>query len=394
MGANLYVSPQGDNQNSGLDADHPLQTISYACAIILADNLNPRTIYLSEGLYSPTANSEAFPIHLPDYVSLQGNDELDTILDAEGSTTVFLLFDCSDVNLNNLTIINGYDNFYGGGIYSCYSNACLDHVTIANCHSDNYGGGISSRSSDLKLINVTITQNSSANVGGGICISESSTDSLTIINSILWENYPYEIEFFEVYPSPTLTIAFTDISGREEGINSYGSNTTVNWLVGNTEIDPLFVDANAGDFSLSEHSICIDSGIAYFEYEGEILIDVSENEYYGRTPDLGSHEYFFDKIEIEELPPGINKLIAYPNPFNPETNIMFYVEESGLVDLSIYNIKGQRVRKLMAGYVDAGEHRVVWDGRDENGDKTGSGVFVGRLKFGDRIAIRKMLMLK
>ncbi len=73
---------------------------------------------------------------------------------------------------------------------------------------------------------------------------------------------------------------------------------------------------------------------------------------------------------------------------------MFYVEESGFVDLDIYNIRGQKVRKLMAKFVDAGEHRVIWDGRDDDGDKTGSGVFFGRLKFGDRIAIRKLLMLK
>jgi predicted outer membrane repeat protein len=391
VGADLYVSPQGDNQNSGLDADHPLQTISYACAIILADELSPRTICLSEGLYSPTANSEAFPIHLPDYVTLQGNDETDTVLDAEGCTTVFLLFDCSDVNLNDLTIINGYDDFYGGGIYSFFSNACLDHVTIANCHSDNFGGGISSRHSQLKLINVTITQNSSANVGGGICVSDCGSDSLTIINSIFWENYPHEIDFFDVYPSPTLTIAFTDISGGEEGLNSYESNTIVNWLIGNTEIDPLFVDANAGDFSLSENSICIDSGIAYFEYNGEALIDVSENEYYGRTPDLGSHEYFIDEIETDELITQNSKLKiqSYPNPFNPETNIVFELSADSDVLIEIYNIKGQKVTTLVDAPYKAGRHQFTW-----KAENLSSGIYLlNMIAEGDNTQ-KKLILLK
>jgi len=46
-----------------------------------------------------------------------------------------------------------------------------------------------------------------------------------------------------------------------------------------------------GNYHLTEYSFCIDNGIAYFEYEGEVLVDLSEDEYWGIAPDMGAYEY-------------------------------------------------------------------------------------------------------
>ncbi|MCP4581858.1 MAG: hypothetical protein GY839_09570, partial [candidate division Zixibacteria bacterium] len=62
INADLYVSPDGDDANSGLSPDDPLRTIHFALTVILANSLNPHTIYLADGIYSSDNNGEFFPI--------------------------------------------------------------------------------------------------------------------------------------------------------------------------------------------------------------------------------------------------------------------------------------------------------------------------------------------
>ena len=90
-----------------------------------------------------------------------------------------------------------------------------------------------------------------------------------------------------------------------------------------------------------------------------------------------------------------NTLIGnYPNPFNPETKISYSLAKEGNAELTIYNIKGQKVKTLMNDHVDAGEHSVIWNGKDKNGTDVSSGVYFCRLKTVDGVQNRKMLLLK
>ena len=91
-----------------------------------------------------------------------------------------------------------------------------------------------------------------------------------------------------------------------------------------------------------------------------------------------------------------NKLSAqnYPNPFNPETTIKFGIREAEFGTLEIFNIKGQKVKTLVNGILEAGEHTVVWNGTDDTGQKVGSGVYLYRLNIGDKSLTQKILMLK
>ena len=85
----------------------------------------------------------------------------------------------------------------------------------------------------------------------------------------------------------------------------------------------------------------------------------------------------------------------YPNPFNPATTIPLAVPaEAGDVDLTIYNVLGQPVRQVWAGPLAAGEHRLSWDGRDEQGQLVAAGVYMVRLRQGDQTRIRKMVKLE
>lgn len=85
----------------------------------------------------------------------------------------------------------------------------------------------------------------------------------------------------------------------------------------------------------------------------------------------------------------------YPNPFNPETNILYSIIGNGIVELSIYNIKGQLVKELVNSSMNAGEHNIVWNGKDSVGRKVGSGLYFYKLKLnGKTIDTKKMMLLK
>jgi len=87
-------------------------------------------------------------------------------------------------------------------------------------------------------------------------------------------------------------------------------------------------------------------------------------------------------------------LTNYPNPFNPETTIRFDVLKEGDVSIDIFNVKGQRVRSLVNGSYHRGSHSVVWNGVDDKGNTVGSGVYFYRMRTGDTIQTRRMMLLK
>ncbi len=85
---------------------------------------------------------------------------------------------------------------------------------------------------------------------------------------------------------------------------------------------------------------------------------------------------------------------AYPNPFNPSTTLSFSLEEQGTVNLDIFNQKGQKVRTLLSDAMPAGEHRLQWNGTDDNGRNVASGLYFYRMKSGKYSSTRKMILMK
>ncbi len=85
----------------------------------------------------------------------------------------------------------------------------------------------------------------------------------------------------------------------------------------------------------------------------------------------------------------------YPNPFNPETTIPYELSSDAIVSLTIYNIAGQVVRRLVDGEaLAAGQYQAVWDGRSESGAGVASGMYFYLLHAGDYVAKRKMVLLR
>ncbi len=88
----------------------------------------------------------------------------------------------------------------------------------------------------------------------------------------------------------------------------------------------------------------------------------------------------------------------YPNPFNPSTNISYHLPASSQVNISIFNIQGQRVLTLKKGFQTAGFHKILWNAHNEKGIKCTNGIYFCKIivKSGERTISKssKMLLLK
>ena len=85
---------------------------------------------------------------------------------------------------------------------------------------------------------------------------------------------------------------------------------------------------------------------------------------------------------------------ASPNPFNPVTTLSYGVPRETEVHLAVYNVAGRLVRTLVDGGVEAGYHTVVWDGRDDAGVPTSSGVYFCRMESDGFTGTTKLVLLK
>lgn len=84
----------------------------------------------------------------------------------------------------------------------------------------------------------------------------------------------------------------------------------------------------------------------------------------------------------------------FPNPFNPETTIAFYLPEVELVTITIYDSRGKRVRQLVNDKLEHGKHQIPWNGHNDQNEAVGSGLYFYKMTAGKKSFIKKMVLLK
>jgi hypothetical protein len=565
----IYVSTNGDNNNSGISPLEPLQSIAYALVKIRSDSLMHKAIHVSDGVYSVSQNNQYFPLHIKSYVDIIGESRENTILDAElsggfimgqdpqrnykianlslknarnqydvavtqnsnalldnilitnhidNNNEAFkaLRFDFNDVSLNNIIVVN---NQFAGSVYfysqkfgnefsitnsifrnnepsitSCNQLRCYYNrihydslnVNVINSEiSDNIDGStewlpttsaiLIASETNANIVNCTIGNNETLEIGAAVQLHDES--EVSIINSILYGNIPYQICLNGTWGPNILNANNSLIEGGIANILNIGNNY-INWDYETMlDEDPLWLGLGAEwPYALSENSPCIDTGTLDLPY-GVVLpaydlagnprvcgngIDMGAYEFPGIAapinleiidatlswqlpvgylasgfniyldgefqttlssmimeytfPDLiegntyiagvsalyGTEETVIINLEFiydpvgteEEIPIPQIQVTNYPNPFNPETKIVFNLPEEGNVKLEIFNIKGQKVKTLLDCYMSPGRSEMIWNGKDDNGKRVSSGVYFYQFVTEKKTITKKMILIK
>ncbi len=84
----------------------------------------------------------------------------------------------------------------------------------------------------------------------------------------------------------------------------------------------------------------------------------------------------------------------YPNPFNPSTQISFELSSAQYVTLAVFDITGREIKTLSNGVLESGSHTFSWKGNDENGQLMPTGVYLYRLESAQKVATKKMVLMK
>ena len=103
----------------------------------------------------------------------------------------------------------------------------------------------------------------------------------------------------------------------------------------------------------------------------------------------GSHQ-----MKIKAIPDEYALHHNYPNPFNPTTTILYDVPKEGLVSLTIYDLMGREITKLMNTRMDAGYYSMQWNGRNSFGSMVSAGVYFYQIQINGFVQTKKMLLLK
>ena len=112
------------------------------------------------------------------------------------------------------------------------------------------------------------------------------------------------------------------------------------------------------------------------------------------TPNIAYKGTGEQVTQTSGLPQTFSLEQNYPNPFNPDCEIRYALPADAEVNLSVYNMLGQKVTTLVEEYQTAGHKTVHWNGTDENGNKVASGIYFYRIKAGDYTESKKMILMK
>jgi len=147
---------------------------------------------------------------------------------------------------------------------------------------------------------------------------------------------------------------------------------------GNISEDPLFCDAENGDFTIrDDYSPCAPANNPECGLIGALGVDC--------IPILG--------VGDSLTPLAIHLEQAFPNPFNPSTTIRFSLPVTQAVRLNVYAVDGKHIAALVNEQRPPGPHSVTWNGTDDNGQPAASGTYVYRLEAGEFVEAKRLTLV-
>ena len=265
---------------------------------------------------------------------------------------------------------------------------------------------------------------------------------MRLLNQLAWRNN----DVAEIHFNPS-QVDSTEIRGYDDNYNSYYAKDLYGWAfdqgdflfmnISNDTLSIVLEADNPGccdyDFTIMDGNLHArnyqtdgGSGLDYetdpeyqvllWEFDDEISIPTNMDDYFAATDTLrfssglvNSQNEFFEILPhsvlqvlksntvstnnaIEPEQYSINNI--YPNPFNPSTTISFFLPIRSQVELSVYNILGNKIATLENEIFDRGLHHKIWKGKDNNGVNVGSGVYFCKMKSENFQQVKKLTILK
>jgi hypothetical protein len=129
---------------------------------------------------------------------------------------------------------------------------------------------------------------------------------------------------------------------------------------------------------------------------GSLLVDDMHKigEYSFKPGDGIKYLTVVRKAGTAVLPNAFHLAQNYPNPFNPSTSIEYSIGKQTEVTIAVFNMLGQKVKELVNGTQPAGDYRVTWDGADNSGMSSATGIYFYRMQAGDYMISKKMVLMK
>ena len=316
-----------------------------------------------------------------------------------GATESAIYVDNSDCDVIDNLIHHNQGSALGAGIELLdVADLVVSGNFITNNTSSGLTGGIS-MTNGYPFIHNNIIVNNTANTAGAFSIKQNSNPVLT--NNTIAGNVGVNGAFLLFNSHPTLVNCIVQTEGNIFAIIASSATVTYSCLSGgydgegNIDADPMFVTPSEGygsefdgmtaDWRLMAGSLCIDAGDPNVVY----------NDLDGSRCDMGAFgwngfpDYGLTDNDNNNISPIVSELKAYPNPFNPLTNISFSLSEPSEITLDVFNIKGQLIENLAHSRFEAGDHQISW-----NADNFASGIYFIRLNNGSGINFSKVILMK
>ena len=256
---------------------------------------------------------------------------------------------------------NGKDEVYAAGYYSNELYAIVDSDGDAN----NLG------STETAIIASGVNHGASATAGFGVFVGGNNTGT--------------DIYKFDLAPggSPSNPADWTEAA--------YGFDNSLSGFVVKLASGVDFDNDGAKEVALAYMSVA----------DSLQVIDGTDTTMILNTGAFGVRTAEWDASmvsirDVKIIMPDDYKLAQnYPNPFNPSTRIEYFLPVNNTISLTIYNMLGKEIVKLVDNKLTrAGSHNIVWNGRDKNGLKVGSGTYFYELKYGNFSKTRQMVLMK
>ena len=446
INSDLFVSVDGNNNNSGLSFENAFKTIEHALSKIFADSMNINTIHLEAGLYSPNTNGEQFPIVWPNYVNLSGSNQEESIISSDSSFTRLLVFnDVSSATFDSISFHSG------GGIKFDNSSAIFNDVVISENRSNNGGGVFCANNSSPIFNRVTFKDNvceideanswnENSGEGGAVFVdwesipvfnhcsfinnySERAGGAVAVsygtpeFNYCLFTGNMSESGASSVYignsPSDSLLIKNSTFYNNES-LDSLGSNIECNWsdlYIKNSILrnnQPNEFSENLGLFHVSYSNIeggfggfaNIDADPSFCNVDS-LNFSLNDTSPCVGTGENGSNMGAFGVACSSELlaedrviPSKFFLYQNYPNPFNPSTIIRYDLPNDSFVSLTVYDMMGRVVKNLIKRTQVAGFQSVQWDATNNKNQPVSAGIYIYSIYSDSFIDTKKMILVK